>query len=1061
MRRAQAPPTPTLTPMSAKSPVVARMTKIGRGRLPIRRRGRRRDDDDDDDDDDKDDDDKDDDDKDDDDKDDDDNDDDKDDDVSESPTTGGGRFSLVRRAQSSPRLVRMASRLARVGRKSGRRRLRRDDDDVDDNDDDDDGHIGDVRGDDVVVDDGDVHCGGGDDQDENEDVDHVNVGTNDDGDDESNDGNEDEVDNNGDEDDDDEEEVAAAAAAAAFARELEGLASSSSREDFSDRDTPRTTYEHVAAGGDCDDDDDDDEGHEDDCDSRSSSSGSAASDPDYYRRDYFTTAVDAAAPSEDEMPHRRPEEEETAREAPTTTTTTTPSPEEGGRDVSDGVVVAQNEGDPASSSASVGSHPQVSGGRGRRARTTSPSKAAAAAVAVAPTLRNVVRENRRLRAKRDGMARLLGVAASRFREYESGTARRVRELEEENRRLTELLSSSSSYSSSVVNGWRGAMMAVDSTTADGEREVGLIGDVVATLLRGRQSDSDGDSDDEEIPALLPPETDAWEADRPSSGRRLDPSSAGSGGEAKNVFQLRRKKREVRQLKRELEAALGDILMLTEALEHNNVALDSVVLELDSRQRRRGGRGRGGIAAAAASAIAEVDSLGRKLREREDEVARLRWELGGVTSGTADPSASGDAAERRYDDLRRKFDDLAVEADATKNDVVVAGERIAKLELELESRGGEIDRLRRAAEMSAVPAAAAAPGRDVDPKSAGEKIAADVPQSSSRGGNLGFLLAAKEPTDYQEMLRKRDLKIKSLEAVVHSSLRIMDKMKLDIERMDTEREEAEGFSAQKIEKLLEENKTYEMQVAGFELAFRNLNDQRLSATSISKPSHGDDEIVDDDVNMWDDHYDGEDKDEEADLRSKNLALQRMIEELQSSGSFQEDQIETLKAELVRLRVQSQQDKECALAQLSEENEIIAAQRSALEDQLIEINKSAGVLRHSLLSRAGPHSPGNSDEVVGSDPVLVAQVVMLENANKVLEGSVSSLRSDMQENIAPLLYRIAMLEEEKRIVKDEMNTKLRCRETTISNLENSLSQYRALQQAKKNRLKKKGGKNDDEK
>jgi hypothetical protein len=125
------------------------------------------------------------------------------------------------------------------------------------------------------------------------------------------------------------------------------------------------------------------------------------------------------------------------------------------------------------------------------------------------------------------------------------------------------------------------------------------------------------------------------------------------------------------------------------------------------------------------------------------------------------------------------------------------------------------------------------------------------------------------------------------------------------------------------------------------------------------------------------------------------------------------------------------------------------------------KSAGVLRHSLLSRAGPHSPGNSDEVVGSDPVLVAQVVMLENANKVLEGSVSSLRSDMQENIAPLLYRIAMLEEEKRIVKDEMNTKLRCRETTISNLENSLSQYRALQQAKKNRLKKKGGKNDDEK
>jgi hypothetical protein len=68
-------------------------------------------------------------------------------------------------------------------------------------------------------------------------------------------------------------------------------------------------------------------------------------------------------------------------------------------------------------------------------------------------------------------------------------------------------------------------------------------------------------------------------------------------------------------------------------------------------------------------------------------------------------------------------------------------------------------------------------------------------------------------------------------------------------------------------------------------------------------------------------------------------------------------------------------------------------------------------------------------------------MLENANKVLENSVTSLRSDLQEKLTPLLERVAMLEEEKRIIEDEMNVKLQCREMTIKNLENSLQQLNA--------------------
>ena len=79
-------------------------------------------------------------------------------------------------------------------------------------------------------------------------------------------------------------------------------------------------------------------------------------------------------------------------------------------------------------------------------------------------------------------------------------------------------------------------------------------------------------------------------------------------------------------------------------------------------------------------------------------------------------------------------------------------------------------------------------------------------------------------------------------------------------------------------------------------------------------------------------------------------------------------------------------------------------------------------------------------------------MLERANKVLESSVASLRTDTTTKLAPLLERIALLEEERRIVEEEMNTKLGCREVTITSLENSLQQ---LQKGKKFRFSKKKG------
>ena len=104
---------------------------------------------------------------------------------------------------------------------------------------------------------------------------------------------------------------------------------------------------------------------------------------------------------------------------------------------------------------------------------------------------------------------------------------------------------------------------------------------------------------------------------------------------------------------------------------------------------------------------------------------------------------------------------------------------------------------------------------------------------------------------------------------------------------------------------EDNRTYEIEVLGYEKAFVTFNEgQGATATALFRTSQEGDDVVDD--NMWDEGDDGagESKDE-ADVRSENLALARMVTELEAMSSFQEDQIVTFKAQLVKLRVTSQQ------------------------------------------------------------------------------------------------------------------------------------------------------------
>ena len=682
-----------------------------------------------------------------------------------------------------------------------------------------------------------------------------------------------------------------------------------------------------------------------------------------------------------------------------------------------------------------------------------------AAITPSDSIHNVMRQNNRLHVRQKEMAKLLGSAAEKFAAYENDTVQRIHALEEENRRLlsTAIMATrtDSPYTLDEQKQQQRNEDEHDLNVTNVEKNYPrLASSVVESLRRVQQSELDVDKNELVNDALLEPPAPLVHVDSlPREVVANDPplSIVSTGGE-RNTVLLHRKNREVRRLKKELESALSDVVMLTEALESNNEALDAAVLELEERWTRWEREDKGAAACVNEDTNAELERLQSELREREFEVTCLQRELEEATKlgdelantliltqaeisskdrnlsaivesprnvETVDLSAV--AAEERYDDLQRKFDNLMVDADMLKNHANVARVRITKLESDLKVREDEIERLRSSNKSATATAEMVnSTSRDLNPTEE-EKLVNNDPQSSSQGGNLGFILANKKPDDYQVM--QRDIKIKSLDAVICSQAKIIEKMNLDIGRINNEREEADYIASQKIEKLTEENKTYEIQVAGFEATFRKVNEQRsVGVTPNSTPLNEEDEIVDED---WDEQDDGEDKDEGADLRSQNLALQKTIEELQSTRAFQEGQMEILKAELVKLRVQSQQDKECAL-EVSEENKIISAQRSALENQFVEINNSS------------------------SDPVLVSKAVMLEKENKMLETTVKSIRSDMQKKIAPLLYRIALAEEEKRIVVDEMNNKVHSRDETIANLENSLRQYRALQQSKKKRL-----------
>jgi len=308
----------------------------------------------------------------------------------------------------------------------------------------------------------------------------------------------------------------------------------------------------------------------------------------------------------------------------------------------------------------------------------------------------------------------------------------------------------------------------------------LASSVVESLRRVQQSELDVDENELVNDALLEPPAPLVHVDSlPREVVANDPplSTVSTGGE-RNTVLLHRKNREVRRLKKELESALSDVIMLTEALESNNEALDAAVLELEERWTRWEREDKGTAACVDEDANAELERLHSELREREFEVTCLQRELEEATKlgdelantltltqaeissqdrnlsaivesplnvETVDLSAV--AAEERYDDLQRKFDNLMVDADVLKNDANVARVRIAKLESDLKVREDEIERLRSSNKSATATAEMVnSTSRNLNPTEE-EKLVNNDPQSSSQGGNLDFILANKKPDDY--------------------------------------------------------------------------------------------------------------------------------------------------------------------------------------------------------------------------------------------------------------------------------------------------------------------------
>eukprot|EP00804_Cyclotella_cryptica_P016281 CCRYP_005750-RA/>CCRYP_005750-RA protein AED:0.00 eAED:0.00 QI:333/1/1/1/1/1/2/200/1845 len=777
-------------------------------------------------------------------------------------------------------------------------------------------------------------------------------------------------------------------------------------------------------------------------------------------------------------------------------------------------------------------------------------------------MQKIIRENQRLRIKRQQLCESLGSMAQQFAAHESTSAEKIFSLEQKIRALAAekehsvVVDKSGNYDAETVRRLSTGVLSQDKMLEAKDKQISQLTLRLEVLRRTLHDKEQNHKQSKKL----------WEEERMKFHNHV------TSPEKKSFLSLKQElfesRMEVTRLKEALDNALSDIDALTAALESNNEALDNAVVELENLRKWKSEHNNDEVHVPTISRAMIPILSSSPLRANEHELRRQK------TTELAELQKDLEHSLHELNELRelvvthnrKDYRELEVEiqllhdeAEASNLESKLAKQRIKQLSDDVDAKTKEMMQLRqellvieparhqeeappaqedvsveklpssspksdhrskdiikdffvvsdlvkkiselkqRLAEyeksdednknedfkesknedtdtdVQSLPRSPSSEQVGVAESSSSKKVQPESPLTARRlfqplrrgWANASPLIrnpVVDSPESRESSMKEKDLEIARLNDTVKANTEVMEKLKRDIINIQSEKEELEFDFTSKIEKLKEENLAFASQVAALEKAFMEMNDKRVSdgdeATDdgstelpLSPPSKSEPF----DTAQEEDEY----------LQSDHISLQRSIVELERTQSHQEDEIEHLKAELVKLRVTSQQEKDAALDQLREELAIVTAQRSALENQLIEINKSAGLLRNSLPDQASsspnskrhesaPDEPASPtcglDGVAGGDPILVAQVVMLENANRVLESSVNSLRSDMQQKLAPLLEKIATLEEEKRIMEDEMNAKLECREMTITNLENSLQQLTSSRSAGSTKKKK---------
>lgn len=748
----------------------------------------------------------------------------------------------------------------------------------------------------------------------------------------------------------------------------------------------------------------------------------------------------------------------------------------------------------------------------------------------------VLKQNKKLRAGRKELLKIIGSTNKQFREYEGVASRRILELEE---RIRSMEKEQKKTSAAVIGDGEeksdAAALAMDNGVAAAE-----VSDTVHSKSVEDKSNEESGSNETKMVSLE--ERAEGSLNCPGIVRNLSEElmkqeqKSSSKDKRISSLQVRCKtlQHKLSKTQKELEEKRNlwesEVVMLSDALEKNNEALGYSVTQLERLRKwkmeqdqkdeelrlkekaRKEEEEEEGLTEPESdpeskAAMREmeltlteketqIERLGGSIKEKELDIVQLQTDLDSCFKEieTLKELVNKTAAAKGYEDFQDIVENVKDEAARSESNARAFNERISELESELQLKNDEIVQLKMSKEEGQKSSAekgesfikastlttdhpdkcnlgvegmsnhassehsnadepidniksilALSPANDPATSSASPSSPGALPDSRRWSLSFARKLAkegrqyaaavgnANDPDSLVGMIRERDRKISSLEVTIQTNTLMIEKLKKDVERMDTEHEEALLKSTQTIKQLEEENAVYLQQVKGFEKAFMTLNESQQT-TILPTLDEPEDRVASD----KDEDEDASKEDVSEDLTIQNSKLERMLTQLQVESSFQEDQIEKLKTELIRLRVVSQQEQETACDKLRDDNKIMEAQRTALENQLVEINESAAILRKSLAEDMTSDTQNQNAAESGSNPILVAQVVMLENANKVLESSVDSLRSDQQEKLAPLLQRIALLEEEKRIMEEETLTKIQCREQTISNLEESLKQ-----------------------